>query len=278
VPEDNLPQIDSDLRKKLEKKLGVKGARIYQMIDAIARQHTQPRHFAALLLARDEGVNFLKFASREDLAIMQGIKNHVQQPFAGPAVPSVSAGNPHRRRQTVAKSSNKKQDSVFVVHGRDAKARKELSAFLRSLHVDVMEWNKAMALTKKASPYIGEVIDAAFDLVQAIVVMLTPDDLAMLKDDFRGKHEEPFEKKLMGQPRQNVLLEAGMALAKSRQTTILVQIGRIRPMSDISGVHVTHLTGSASSRQQLIGKLRTAGVKLDSTGDDWLTEGDFSGF
>lgn len=275
-----MARINPSLLKKLEKRLSLSLPAVYKRIDKAALAHTQPKNIAALIVAREAGVNFFRFASPEKLAAMQKIKNNVepQASVSAPVVAGASAQPNRRRRGAVAKASKKKEDSVFVVHGRDTKARKELSEFLRSLHVDVMEWNKAMALTKKASPYIGEVIDAAFDRVQAIVVMLTPDDQAKLKDAFIGKHEEPFEKKLMGQPRQNVLLEAGMALAKYKPTTILVQIGKIRPMSDISGVHVTHLTGTAPSRQQLIGKLRTAGVKLDNTGDDWLTAGDFSGF
>ena len=275
-----MARINPDLQKKIEKKLSLSQRGVYARIDKAAISYTQPKNIAALIVAREAGVNFLRFASAEDLAAMQRIKSHVEpQPNVNVPASAGAAVQPFRKpRGTVAKASKKKQDSVFVVHGRDAKARKELSAFLRSLHVDVMEWNKAMALTKKASPYIGEVIDAAFERVQAIVVMLTPDDEAKLKDAFIGKDEEAFEKKLTGQPRQNVLLEAGMALGKYKPTTILVQIGKIRPMSDISGVHVTHLIGTAASRQQLIGKLRTAGVKLDSTGDDWLTAGDFSGF
>ena len=275
-----MARINPSLLKKLEKSLGLSVPAVYKRIDKAALAHTQPKNIAALIVAREAGVNFFRFASPEELAAIQKIKSHVE-PQASASAPAV-AGAPaqpfRKRRGAVPKASKKKEDSVFVVHGRDTKARKELSAFLRSLHVDVLEWNKAMALTKKASPYIGEVIDAAFDRVQAIVVMLTPDDEAKLKDAFIGKHEEPFEKKLTGQPRQNVLLEAGMALAKYKPTTILVQIGKIRPMSDISGVHITHLTGTASSRQQLIEKLRTAGVKLDNTGDDWLTAGEFSGF
>jgi hypothetical protein len=47
-------------------------------------------------------------------------------------------------------------------------------------------------------------------------------------------------------------------------------------MSDVSGVHIVNLTGSVSSRQQLIGKLKTTGVKVDDSGEDWLTAGDFA--
>jgi predicted nucleotide-binding protein len=211
---------------------------------------------------------------------MQKTRVHVE-PQPNISVPAAVGAptQPFRKRKVVAaKTSKKKIDAVFVVHGRDTKARKELSTFLRSLHIDVIEWNKALALTGKGSPYIGEVIDAGFDHAQAIVVLLTPDDEAKLKDKFIRSTDPSFEKKMTGQPRQNVLFEAGMAFGKYKETTILVQVGKVRAMSDVSGVHMVHLTGTASSRQQLIGKLKTTGVKLDDSGEDWLSAGDFSTF
>jgi hypothetical protein len=38
-------------------------------------------------------------------------------------------------------------------------------------------------MTGKGSPYIGEVLDAAFSNAQAVVVVLTGDDFARLRDD-----------------------------------------------------------------------------------------------
>lgn len=275
-----MARIDSDLLSKLKKKLDVGNSRVYSLIDKTARAHTQPKNIAALLLARDVGVNFLKFASPTDLATMQGIKNNpeAQTKAAMPANAGAGAQLIRKRRAGTTKASKKKADSVFVVHGRDTVARQELSTFLRSLHVDVIEWSKALAMTKKGSPYIGEVIDAGFDHAQAIVVLLTPDDEAKMKDVFFRSGDPRFEKKLTGQPRQNVLFEAGMAFEKYKDTTILVQIGKVRPMSDVSGIHIVHLTGSPSSRKQLIGKLKTTGVTVDDSGEDWLTDGDFRKF
>jgi predicted nucleotide-binding protein len=222
---DTLARIDAHLIQKLKHKLQLSQSALYKRIDRIARQYTQPRNIAALLLARDEGVNFLRFASSSDLATMQGIKiDVVEAPASNIAAPA-SAGNgasSGKRKAATTKPSKKKPDSVFVVHGRDVKARQELSAFLRSLHVDVIEWDKALALTKKGSPYIGEVIDAGFQYAQAIVVMFTPDDEAKLKDGFFRKGDGAFEKKLNGQPRQNVLFEAGIAFGKYKDTTVLV--------------------------------------------------------
>jgi predicted nucleotide-binding protein len=274
-----LARINPALLEKLKRKLGLSQSRVYALIDKAAFAHTQPKNIAALIVARDSGVNFFRFASPEELTAIQKLKNHIEpQPNVSTPAAGALVQLYRKRKPVAAKPSKKKVDSVFVVHGRDVKARKGLSAFLRSLHVNIIEWNKALALTKKGSPYIGEVIDAGFEHAQAIVVLLTPDDEAKLRNDLYRSSDPTFEKRLTGQPRQNVLFEAGMAFGKYKETTILVQVGKVRAMSDVSGVHIVHLTGTASSRQQLIGKLKTTGVKLDDTGEDWLTAGDFSAF
>ena len=51
---------------------------------------------------------------------------------------------------------------VFVIHGRNEAARKGLFDFLRSIGLDPIEWSEAIRLTGKGSPYIGQVLDAAF--------------------------------------------------------------------------------------------------------------------
>ena len=66
-----------------------------------------------------------------------------------------------------------------------------------------------------------------------------------------------------------------MALFPER--TVLVQVGRLRPMSDILGRHMVRLTGSYAERLDLARRLKAAGcdiVDLDST-DAWQTAGKF---
>jgi len=277
-----LASIHAGLLTKLKKELNLKRSRVYKLIEQAAVQHSQPKNVAALIVARDNGINFLKYASPVELAVMQQIKNHqpVYPAAPAPVLAGAATARPLRRRRgaPAAKASKKRKDAVFVVHGRDKEARKELSSFLGSLHIYIIEWEKALALTKKGSPYIGEVIDAGLDHAQAIVVLMTPDDEAKLRDSLVEKSDPAFERKLTGQPRQNVIFEAGMAFGKYKDTTILVQIGKLRTMSDVSGVHTVHLTNSPASRRLLIGKLRTTGVTLDDTGNNWLTAGDFDSF
>ncbi len=278
-----MPKIDAKLLAKLKKKLKLSQSRVYSLIDNKVQETSLPRNVAALLVARDWHVNFSQFASDEDLAMMRGLN----PPSAGAAVPAPATGpaqngsqrTPIKRselkRRVAVNKSTKKADTVFVVHGRDTKARTELSHFLGSLEIKVLEWNKAVTLTKKPNPYIGEVIDAGFQHAQAIVVLFTADDEAKLRDKFITPGEQAFERKLTGQPRQNVIFEAGMALSKYPGTTVLVKVGNLRPMSDVGGLHILHLADLPASRKSFVSKLKIAGVVLNDDGDDWLTAGEF---
>jgi hypothetical protein len=53
--------------------------------------------------------------------------------------------------------------SVFVVHGRNEDLRRAMFEFMRSINLAPMEWTHAVELTGIGSPYIGQVLDAAFD-------------------------------------------------------------------------------------------------------------------
>ena len=164
---------------------------------------------------------------------------------------------------------------VFVVHGRNNGARDALFQFLRSIDLHPLEWTEAIASTGKGSPYIGDILDAMFSRAHAVVVLFTPDDEARLKEEFRGANEPPFETELSGQARPNVLFEAGRAMGRYPDRTILVELGILRPFSDISGIHVVRLDNSARTRHDLVQRLETAGCPVKREGTDWYNTGDF---
>lgn len=164
---------------------------------------------------------------------------------------------------------------VLVVHGRNEKARRALFAFLCSVGLNPLEWSALISKTEKGSPYVGEILDAAFNAAQAAVVLFTGDDLACLGAQFHSEHDGEHEAKLYPQARPNVLFEAGMALGRKPTRTILVELGKLRPFSDISGIHVVRLSNRFEHRQDLINRLRTAGCPVDQENDNWKHEGDF---
>lgn len=164
---------------------------------------------------------------------------------------------------------------VFVVHGRDVAVKGELFKFLRAIGLHPLEWTEALRLTKKANPHIWEILNAAFSEAHAILVLFTPDDEARLRKDLRSDHELPYEVELSGQARPNVLFEAGMAMGRSEDRTVLVELGVLRPFSDIAGRHTIRLDNTSQRRQELAQRLQLAGCPVNLEGTDWHTVGDF---
>jgi len=163
---------------------------------------------------------------------------------------------------------------VFVVHGRNTAARDAMFAFLQALGLRPIEWSQAVGFTGKGSPYIGEVLDAAFSEATAIVVLMTPDEIAYLRTEL-ATDDDP-ESKPAAQARPNVLFEAGMAMGRDSFRTILVELGDLRPFSDIGGRHAVRLDDSAPRRKELAQRLQTAGCPVDMSGDSWLSAGDLT--
>jgi len=164
---------------------------------------------------------------------------------------------------------------VFVVHGRNAAARSAMFAFLRAIGLEPIEWSAAVKMTGEGSPYIGRVLDTAFDAAQAIVVLLTPDDVAYLRTEYASGEDDP-ETEPLAQARPNVLFEAGMAMGRDAKRTVLVELGKLRPFSDVAGRHAVRIDGTASRRKDLAQRLESAGCAVDLAGEDWLTAGDFT--
>jgi hypothetical protein len=148
--------------------------------------------------------------------------------------------------------------------------------FLRALGLNPLEWSELLAKTEKGSPYTGEVIEKGFQEAAAVVALLTPDDYAFLNPDLLTQNDKEYEKLPSPQARPNVLFELGMAFAHHPDRTVIVQIGELRPFSDVAGRHIIHFDGSAERRAELRNRLRTAGSEPKETGIDWLSTGDFS--
>jgi predicted nucleotide-binding protein len=164
---------------------------------------------------------------------------------------------------------------VFVVHGRNETARSAMFAFLRAIHLDPIEWSEAVSMTGEGSPYIGQVLDVAFGSAQAVVVLLTPDDIAYLRSEYANGEGDP-ETEAKAQARPNVLFEAGMAMGRDARRTVLVELGQLRPFSDVAGRHALRIDNSAAKRNDLAQRLATAGCAVSLTGNDWQSAGDFT--
>ena len=192
---------------------------------------------------------------------------------------TTAEGAPHALIDPLTAPKSKR---VFVVFGRDRKLYSAVVRFLRTLKLDPVEWNDALDGTRNASASIKEILDEAFTMAQAVVVLLTPDDEARLRPAFHGPHEPLYETQLTVQPRPNVLFEAGFAMARFPKATILVRFDRTtRLFSDIGGVYLLDLSNEFADREHFVRRLKTCGLDVDDSGTEWHTKergGDFTAF
>ncbi|MEU6559233.1 nucleotide-binding protein [Nocardia nova] len=165
---------------------------------------------------------------------------------------------------------------VFVIYGRNRAARAEIFTFLRALGLEPIEWETAVRMTGQASPYVGDVLAEGLKAAQAVVVLQTPDDVVYLDGDLCEPDDPDGEGQPQGQPRPNVFYEAGMAMAVSRDRTVIVEFGRVKTFSDISGRHVVRLDNTPQKRQTLATRLRDAGCSVNLDGADWYSAGDLT--
>jgi predicted nucleotide-binding protein len=183
-------------------------------------------------------------------------------------------GMPGQRRPRI-KPRVERPRRVFVVYGRNSAARFAIFAFLRSIGLAPIEWSQALAETGLASPYVGEVVDAALATAQAVVVLWTPDEIVALRPEYADGEDDP-ETRPAPQARPNVIFEAGLAIGRTPDRVVLVELGRVRNFADMAGRNTVSLRNSLASRQELAARLRTVGCAVDLSGTDWHTAGDFS--
>jgi predicted nucleotide-binding protein len=189
-------------------------------------------------------------------------------------------GNAVVRPETIRAKGASTADSspdtrkVFVIHGRNDAARRALFEFLRAIGLDPIEWSQAIRMTGQGSPYIGDVLDAAFSAAQAVVVLETPDDIGYLHPSLTYPDDPECDPQ--PQPRLNVVFEAGMAMGRNPDRTVIVEFGQVKVFSDIHGRHVVRLDNSLGKRQDLADRLLTAGCAVDTSGRDWHQVGDLT--
>ena len=163
---------------------------------------------------------------------------------------------------------------VMVVHGRDQVARDDLFNLLRAMGLKPIEWNEAVRATETGTPYTGDAVDAAFGIAQAAVVLCTPDEQVLLREDLRNP-KEPAEAQWAWQPRPNVFFEGGIAFTTHPKRTIVLELGKVRVATDLLGRNTIRIGSSPAWRHDLVERLRTAECAIEVSGSQWLTVGAF---
>jgi predicted nucleotide-binding protein len=269
-----MPTINQALLDRLATRIGVSKPRVYQLIQQISNKNRVRRHIGALLLAGDNGISIQKYATPEDHAELRGISHHV------PVNPSSAVAPPRApvRKGKAPGVPKTKENTVFVVHGRDLILRDAMYEFLGALGLRAQEWGHAIRAARGhgGNPFVSDIVTKIMEQAQAIVVMLSPDDEAKLKNQFVSAHERSTEGKLRGQARPNVIFETGIAIGTHHKKTVMVQVGHVKPFTDISGMHIPHLSNEEKTRHEFANRLADLGCKIDRTGDHWLRAGNFA--
>ena len=158
--------------------------------------------------------------------------------------------------------------NVFVVFGRDTRAKDAMWLFLERLGLHPLDWNELVRLTGKGTPHTSHVIEVGFSVAKACVVLMTPDDEARLHADLLEPEDGDHERELTCQPRPNVIFEAGRAFGTHPDHTILVEIGFLRPVSDLAGLNVVRIGATKAPLKALADRLETAGCPVDRKDPD----------
>jgi predicted nucleotide-binding protein len=264
--------VDPRLMVRLEKSLNHSKRRVQELVQESARVNRVTRDIAAFIVAGDNGISYDRYASADQMATLRGVPTHTAV-----SVPVTSSPAPARAARSLVKTrtiKTTKNNSLFVVHGRDTQLNEDMFSFLRAIGLNPLEWNQAVKRVKGANPNVTEVVKTALQSVQGVIVMFSPDEEARLKAKFRNSKDI---KALEGQARPNVIFEAGIALGAHHEKTLLVEVGDVRRISDIAGMHILHLSNSATSRKEMAQRLKDKlKFKVDLSGDSWLTVGNFN--
>ena len=201
---------------------------------------------------------------------------HENGHFAGENEVTRAVESADRTDQSQAVEMARNRRNVFVVHGRNEPARRAIFDQLTAFGLRPIEWSQAVQYTNSPTPSIVDILDAAMEYAQAIVVLCTPDDEARLLERYSKPDDPGYESELRGQARQNVTWEGGMAYGRYRERTVIVQIGSLRPMSDTAGLHALRFDGSVECRKDFGDRLESTGCRVDRSGAHWLSVGDWA--
>ncbi|MFK3980346.1 Clp protease N-terminal domain-containing protein [Micromonospora sp. NPDC050397] len=275
-PDGHIP-FTVEMRKSLE----------YSLREALALQHNYIGTEHILLgMLNDGGNSGVKLLGQFGISTFM-IRNEVVAQLAGKTtVPTTvavpNAGSQVRvSREHEFDSRRVREDArerrVLVICGNDEQARDAIFGFLRALDLRPMEQEEIVRGAGSAAPYLGDAVRLAFDKVQAVVALLTVDEVAYLHPGLRDGKNPARDGRLFGQPNPRVLFETGMAFGVIPERTIIVEVGALRAVPNLTGRDVIRI-GDQPERQlnRIAERLKSAGCAVNESGGDWLRGGRFT--
>lgn len=115
------------------------------------------------------------------------------------------------------------------------------------------------------SPTIMQVIRKGLEESRAIIALITPDELAVLRPELHREHDNGSDRQRW-QARPNVLFEAGMAFALAgEERTLILVAGCAELFSDVIGFQCHRIPQNAIDRELLKKTLITMGCRIRDT-------------
>ncbi|EAM49564.1 TIR domain-containing protein [Crocosphaera watsonii WH 8501] len=153
---------------------------------------------------------------------------------------------------TNSNTTNKLQSGkdIFIVHGHDNEAKREVDVFLRKLDFNPIilheQTNEGKTIIEKFENYS----DVSF-----AIILLTPDDEGRV----RNKDEE-----LKPRARQNVILELGYFMGKlGRDKVCALYKEKVEIPSDYSGILYTKMDNDSGWHMKIAREIKKSGLDVD---------------
>src|SRR5205807_687939 len=133
---------------------------------------------------------------------------------------------------------------IFIIHGRNKKARQEMGTFVRALGLKPINFGELRA-EMGGAPTVADIIERGMAEAQGVIALVTPDEYAAVRHDFRQRVDRPVDI-MRWQARPNVIFEAGMAFGRDRTRVLFVLLGDPQLFTDVDGIHVLRPTNDLS--------------------------------
>lgn len=136
-------------------------------------------------------------------------------------------------KEEIAEIIENEEKQIFIVYGHDHTSREQLELILKKLDLNHSKIVNDSGMT------IIEALEKKVSEIHCGIVLLTADDLAISKHDYKKKSStgEPIEPFLTKRARQNVILELGMLIpVLGRENIIVLRKEGVEVPSDMSGV------------------------------------------
>lgn len=147
---------------------------------------------------------------------------------------------------------------LFIVYGHDQVAREQLEFILDKINIC------SKKVTNNTGKTIIEALEHEISLINAGIVLLTPDDRAISNKLFEDSAQN-FKDKCHFQARQNVILELGMLISKlGREKTIILSKENVTIPSDLEGVFRLQFENHIKEiLPKLVERLKSIGFEID---------------